>query len=245
MSTLRLLPGIPAEVVVHDELTDCPYLPGRVARLPMRLPVRPLRHDELDERLRAGDRRQGLLLYRPSCPECNACEPIRVHVASFRPGRTARRVLRRGDRTLRTELGPALVDERRVELYNLHRLERGLAFGPAIDAEGYRAFLGLSCCDSFEIRYYLDDVLVGVALTDRSETALSAVYCYYDPSLERLSPGSYSILKQLELCRHWQLTWLYLGLYVQGCRAMQYKIRWLPHERRVDGRWQRHASGSS
>ena len=239
VSTMRLVPGIPAEVVVHDEPTECPYLPDRVARLPMRLPIRPLGRDELDVRLAAGDRRQGMLLYRPSCPACEACEAIRVDVAAFRPGRTQRRVLARGERRLRVELGPPVADERRVELYNLHRAGRGLATGPPIDVEAYRAFLGLTCCDSFELRYHDGESLVGVALTDRSSSALSAVYCFYDPACERLSPGTFSILQQIELCRRWELPWLYLGLYVSDCAAMKYKARWLPHERRIDGVWQR------
>ena len=76
-------------------------------------------------------------------------------------------------------------------------------------------------------------------MTDRGERAMSAVYCYYDPSLPKLSLGTYSILKQLELCQRWDLDWLYLGLYIEGCDAMSYKARFQPHERLVDGTWTR------
>ena len=203
----------------------------------MRLPVRALSRQELDRKLEAGDRRQGLLLYRPTCPSCDACEPIRIDVQRFAPSRSHRRVLARAERKLVVELGPPLVDERRAELYNLHRDGRDLAHGPPIDVEGYRAFLGQTCCDSFEQRFLAGDTLIGVAITDRSATALSAVYCYFDPAYERLSPGTFSILKQIELCRRWGLSHLYLGLYVRGSRPMQYKVRWLPHERRLDGEW--------
>jgi arginine-tRNA-protein transferase len=76
-----------------------------------------------------------------------------------------------------------------------------------------------------------------VALVDRAEDALSAVYCYYDPTYGSLSLGTYSILKQIELCRSWGLRYLYLGLYIAGSEHMRYKARFLPHERLLDGRW--------
>jgi arginine-tRNA-protein transferase len=128
------------------------------------------------------------------------------------------------------------LDETRVELSNRHKQLRELGDGE-IDLAGYRQFLVMTCCESFEIRYMLDDKLVGVALADRSTDALSAVYCFYDPSYEELSLGTYSILKQVELCRTWGLRYLYLGLYIGDCERMRYKARFLPHERLLDGRW--------
>ena len=79
----------------------------------------------------------------------------------------------------------------------------------------------------------------GVAIADRASDALSAVYCFYDPDRGALSLGTYSILKQIALCRSWGLRYLYLGLYVGDCNAMRYKARYMPHERLVAGVWQR------
>ncbi|HEX6765045.1 MAG TPA: arginyltransferase [Polyangiaceae bacterium] len=232
----RILPGSPPEVVVYDEPHACPYVAGRVAILPLRVPARQLFGSELDERLRAGDRRQGMFLYRTACPACRACEPIRLHVDEFSPSRTQRRVLARGDREISIEVGAPMADDRRVELYNRHKVLRGLGDGE-IDLAGYREFLVMTCCDSFEMRYRKGGRLVGVALVDRGATALSAVYCFYDPDHERSSLGTYSILKQVELCRSWRLAHLYLGLFIDDCDRMRYKARFLPHERLVAGRW--------
>ncbi|MCB9617314.1 MAG: arginyltransferase [Sandaracinus sp.] len=228
----------PPELLVYDAPEPCPYLEGRVARMPLRLPVRELEPRELDARLARGDRRHGALFYRPSCPSCRACEAIRLS-ASYTPTRTQARVLRRGRRELRVEIGPPTVSEERLRLYDAHRFGRGLAkeVSTPIDAESYQRFLVDRACDSFELRYYLGERLVGVAVTDRGASSLSAVYCYYDPSLARLSLGTYSILEQLELCRREGLEHLYLGLYISGCDAMAYKARFLPHERLVGGRW--------
>jgi arginine-tRNA-protein transferase len=235
---LRILPSSPPELVVFNQDQPCLYLHERVARLPLRLPARRLERFELDRRLAEGDRRQGYVLYRTECPSCSACEPIRLDVNHYQPTRTQKRLLRRGDQALTVHIASPACDRNHVALYNKHKRLRALLDGqPPIDAEGYRNFLVSSCCDSFEIRYYLKEELVGVAITDRAETALSAVYCYYDPEQPQFGLGTYSILKQLELCRRWGLRYLYLGLYIAECRAMRYKATFLPHERLLKGEW--------
>jgi len=240
MDTPARLPGAPPEWLVWNETSRCPYLADQTARLPLRLPMRRLKPGEFGARLAAGDRRQGLLLYRPDCPSCTACEPIRLDAHAFEPSRTQRRILARGDATLRTLIGRPGMTPDKVALYNRHKLERGLLTGDGlIDSEGYEQFLVESCTDTIELRYVLNGLLVGVAITDRAGDALSAVYCFYDPGFARLSLGTYSILKQLAFCRQWGLRYLYLGLYVAGSRAMAYKARFLPHERLVDGAWRR------
>ena len=253
----RLLDGHPPELLVYDEDTNCPYLANRVARLPMRLPTRPLTAAEFSERLHAGDRRQGLVLYRPNCPDCTACEAIRIDVEQFVPNKTQRRVHRRGQQSFRVEIGEPTLSADRVALYNKHKIGRELmGEGDPIDETGYGAFLVDSCTVSLELRYYVVEPdgaprlparLGGVAVVDRGSDALSAVYTYFDPELSLLSPGVFSILEQVELCKRWGLRWLYLGLFVGDCPSMAYKARYLPHERLLDGRWvvfDRRADGS-
>lgn len=234
----RVFASAPPELVVYDEPMACPYLPGQRARLPMRLPTRWLTATEFDSRLQAGDRRQGVLLYRTSCPACRACEPIRIDVEAFKEGRTPRRIFRRGQEKIDVEIGPPEFSLERLALYNLHKRGRGLASTEdAMDEPGYRAFLVETCCDTFEIRYRVAGELMGVAIVDRAATALSAVYFYFNPDFAALSPGVFSILKQLELCRRWGLKYLYLGFYIEACRSMAYKARYRPHERLIDGAW--------
>ena len=50
--------------------------------------------------------------------------------------------------------------------------------------------------------------------------------------------GTYSVLKQIELCKSWNLRYLYLGLYIAESERMKYKARFLPHQRLIDGTWQ-------
>lgn len=232
-----LIEGDPPEFLVHDQEEDCPYLPGQRSRFPFRFPMRPLRRDELAVRLAEGDRRNGPLLYRPSCAACVACRPIRIDVEAFQFRERHRRSLRQNDARLEVEVGPTRADAARVRLYNAHLLGRGLARGAPMDLDGYRQFLTESCCDTFEIRYRRDGALIGVAITDRASDSLSSVYCYYDPAHANLGLGTYSILKQVEYARAWGLRWVYLGLFVVGSAAMAYKATFLPHEQLVDGAW--------
>jgi arginine-tRNA-protein transferase len=229
-----------AEIIVLDEPEPCPYLPGETARLPLRLPLEKLSPAQFDARLAAGDRRSGPLLYTPHCPQCCACQSLRLDVNAFVPSRTQARVFKRGQSVFRAVVQTPRVDDQRLALYNRHRNQRDLVHGDPsqLDWEGYEQFLVISCCDTREIAYYHQDRLAMVAIIDVGHTSVSAVYTYFDPDLSRLSPGVYSVLYEIELCRAWRIRWLYLGYYVAGSRHMTYKATYRPHERRIDGQWQ-------
>ncbi len=232
-----------ATFIVYDELDRCPYLPGHVARLPLRVPARPLSAGELDGALEAGDRRQGVFLYRPTCPSCRACEAIRLPVLDFRPSATHRRILRRGDETFRLAVGTPVADEARATLYMRHKWERGLCTADDVDdrpdVDTYAAFLVETCCPSVEFTVWHGERLVAVAVADLGEDALSAVYCCFDPDYSRYSLGTYAILKQWQYCLSRRMSHLYLGLYVERSAHLAYKASFLPHERRIEGVWRR------
>lgn len=238
---------VPVELMVYEELTPCPYLPEQIACMPLRLPVRMLLADELDVRLVQGDRRHGMLLYRPTCPSCRACEAIRIPVDRFKPGKTHRRILAANDKRIRIELDAPSTSRHRVQLYEKHLAGRRLRAGDddPMSLGRYRQFLADTCCGTLEISYWLGQRLVGIAITDVGKVSLSAHYTYYDPEFSGWSLGTYSILKQLELARGKGLAYLYLGLYVEGNAHMRYKARYLPHERLIGGVWQRFDKGGA
>jgi arginyl-tRNA--protein-N-Asp/Glu arginylyltransferase len=228
-----------SDILVWDGLEPCPYLRDRKARMPLRLPSRRLTPSEVDARLANGERRLGALWYRTACPTCSACIPLRLDVRRFTPPRWGRRVLRRGDARFQLRTGPPSADRSRLALHNKHLIERGLASArvQGIDADMYYGHFVTTTCDTLEMSYEVDGRLVMVAITDRGQESLSAVYCYYDTDFAQLSPGSYSILKQWQLCRQWGLRYLYLGFYIADSPRMRYKARFVPHERLIDGVW--------
>ena len=229
---------LPPEIIVFDEPHVCSYLPGRIARLPYRRPVEKLTPEQFDQRLAEGDRRSGVFLYRTECPACRACEPIRLDVERFRPDATQRRMLRRGNEQLTVRTGWPVIDGERVRLFNLHREVRGLASGDSpIDEQSYAEFLTDTCCQTIELSYWHSGRLVAVAIADAGRISLSAVYCFYDPNFRLLSLGTYSVLRQVALCRASGRRYLYLGFFIAPSPHMSYKAGFRPHQRLVNGSW--------
>lgn len=228
----------PHDIVIIDETEPCPYLKGQIARMPLRMPVKLITPDDADRRLAAGHRRTGEFVYQTNCPRCRACEPIRIKIDEFQFRRSHRRVLKRGDQNLTQTIGPLRANQERVDLFNKHRTLRQLAKSESeIDLEEYAWGFVRSCFDSFEIAYRLNNRLICLAVCDRGKTSLSAVYTFYDPDLKTESLGTYSILKQIQWCRQQGFEYLYLGYYVEGCIPMEYKAKFLPNQRLIDGHW--------
>lgn len=228
----------PNEIIVYDSVDECPYLPKTMARMPLRRPMAKLTGAQFDQRMREGDRRYGRFLYRTACGECQACEPIRIPVREFQPNKTQRRTLARGNSQILTVVQQPIVDEQHVELYNLHSDRKGLnSHAKTTSAYDYKMFLADSCCDTLEFSYYLDEKLIGVSIADRGSSCLSAVYCFYDLDHAKLSPGTFSVLKQIEKCADWNLEFLYLGYYIAENCHMNYKSLFYPHQRLINGEW--------
>lgn len=227
------------EEIIHDGLEPCPYLPERVARMPLRRQLRELTPEEFDESLAGGDRRVGRMLYRTACPSCQACEPIRVVVQEFQPTRSQRRVRRR-NADVTVSIGPARFDEERLALYNRHKLERGLSTsGQPMRRLGYEAWFVRTCTRTVEFSYRVDGRLAGVSILDLGARDASSVYFFFDPDEHRRSLGVFSVLTEVEWMRRAGGRYYYLGLYVADCRHLSYKANYHPHERRVGGVWVR------
>jgi len=125
-----------------------------------------------------------------------------------------------------------------VALFNQHRDGRGLTGGDGpLDEQSYAEFLTDSCCPTIELSYWDRQQLVGVAIADAGRESLSAVYCFYDPSFRALSLGTYSILRQVALCRQTDRRYLYLGFFIAESPHMSYKASFRPHQRLVGGEW--------
>ena len=178
-------PRIPASLPILSVLENehpCSYLPNRTANMPLFVPQRHVTNEEFDHMLEHGMRRSGNFAYYTACQGCEACEPVRVDVTKFRWTDSMRRVLNRGDRLLRTEVGSPDFSEERLELFNRHRMQRGLEQGDGEYAPyDYQGFLVSTCCEStYELRFSLDGVLVGLSVIDLGATGISAVYTYFD-----------------------------------------------------------------
>ena len=224
--------------VLWDQIEPCPYREGEEARLPLRLPIGPLTPPQFDACLAAGDRRSGRMLYRTRCPSCVGCEPLRVPVAQFRPNKSQRRAWTKNAAEVRLSVGPPVVDEVRLSLFNRHKLERGLSHrGEPLSETAYLSWLVDTCVDTREFAYSIDDRLVAVSILDCGQTSVSSVYHYFDPGESGRSLGVFSAMAELAWAQAQGFTWYYLGFYVSDCQHLKYKADYRPHERRIAGAW--------
>jgi arginine-tRNA-protein transferase len=205
----------------------CPYLPGMAAEYEEFLT------DWLDPReylefLSLGFRRSGRLVYRPICSTCSECRQIRIKVDSFTPDKSMRRELRRNqDVTL--SIGRPEPTGEKYEIYRRY-LEYQHDGTMSSRPESYVSFLYDSPTETIELVYREGQKIIGISIADLVPDGISSVYMYFDPMYARRSPGTYSILREIELCREWKLPYYYLGYYVSGCRKMKYKARFKPYE---------------
>ncbi|MEO1528383.1 MAG: arginyltransferase [Planctomycetota bacterium] len=223
-------------VVLYDAIQECPYLQGQIARMPLEHPRTPLSHDDLDRLLERGYRRTGTMFYRTHCPSCRECIPTRVDVTEFQPTRSMRRVLHRANRELEIEFREPRADHERVRLFNEHRLARRLSSDVAGTSD-YRDFLVSSCVETVELSFFKDGSLIGVAIVDVGKSSINAVYTCFAESAHRYSIGTLAILKQIEFAQASHRRYVYLGLFVADNAHLNYKARFLPQQRLLDGEW--------
>jgi arginine-tRNA-protein transferase len=216
---------------------ECPYLEDRTARTAFADPTALPDLRAQTQLAEAGFRRSGGILYRPRCPSCQACVPLRLAVDAFAPNRTQRRIAARNEDLVgsRVALSPTPEQLALFDRYQQARHPEGAMF--ADDAEHYLAFFasGFSSTAAYELR--LGDRLVAVMVVDHLLDALSAVYTYFDPELGSRSLGTYAVLWQIAAARRERLRWLYLGYLIEETRKMAYKAAFRPQQRLIAGEW--------
>ncbi|MDK9708426.1 MAG: arginyltransferase [Desulforhopalus sp.] len=187
--------------------------------------------------LAAGYRRNGNNLYNMYCRECAACIPIRLHPEEFSANRNQRRTLARNQDVVKalSPLQPTREEYLLCEkfLQTRYPRENNTAIGY------FRDFFVNSIVNSAELQYRVDGRLVGSAIIDIGYNWMNAVYFYFDPDESKRSLGTYNILCLIELCREWDIEFLYLGYFIPPVPAMSYKGSFHPHYLLVDNNWQR------
>lgn len=211
----------------------CPYLPDGEWKTDVLYALR-MPPDTYEKLLENGWRRSGCCFYQNTCRDCSSCIPIRVDVNRFRANRSQLRTLKR-NRDIRIERIPGIFDRRDYELYNKYCLSR---HGRSPEEEEYSRFLVHSPLATEIMRYRVGSHLVATAWIDILPDSISSVYCAYDPEFTQRSPGTLSILRQIELCQELQKPWLYLGFYVPASDTMHYKRNFQPCEMLIDQQWQ-------
>lgn len=229
--TIIAPPHQPVQQFFRSGPLPCPYIPGQIERkLFTRLmgPQAPTVNSSLS---RAGFRRSHDIVYRPVCPACTACVPVRVPVAAFTPDRTMRRLLSR-NADLSATLQPAVATTEQFSLFRRYQAARhGDSDMSRMTRDDFDAMVEEGQVDTrmIEVRA-ADGSLCAALLADCLDDGLSAVYSFFDPHQPRRSLGTWLILQTIEMCRREGLAYAYLGYWIAGSRKMAYKIRFKPLE---------------
>lgn len=223
----------------------CGYWPERTARDLVLDPRDPRLPQLYPLALSWGFRRSGDIVYRPHCGACRACVAVRVPVREFVPDRSQRRCLRRNADVEMRVVATERTDEQ-LALYQRYLAARHP--GGGMDDHGaaeYDQFLVGAWASGRFLEFRACGQLLAVAVTDRVEKALSAVYTFYDPDPDHAARGlgTLAILQQIAWARREQLEHLYLGYWIEGHRKMDYKRRFRPLETFTGRGWQRMESG--
>lgn len=181
--------------------------------------------------LERGWRRFGNYFFAPICEECVACISIRQDCSLFNFSKSHQRVLKQ---PIVTQIRRPWVSEAHLKLYDKYhqmmQTKKGWTHQNITLEVYYDTFVQGFLDFGYELDYYIENKLVGVAFMDIMEGAISGVYCYYDHDYARYSIGTYSILKQIQIAKSYNIRYLYPGYWIPNHISMGYKERFKPFE---------------
>ena len=208
-----------------DDLAPCSYLPGREKQFQYFLGTN-VSAEEISWLLARGWRKFGIYYFRPVCPTCRDCIPLRVQADDFSPSKSQRRILKKNS-AVEVRFGPREFSERAFEIYQDHSVNR---FGEEKSKKNFKASFYRPSCPGLQSEYYLAGEMVGLGFLDQGEDSLSSVYFVFDTNYSALGLGTFSILKEIEYAKTQELAYYYLGYYIEACGSMAYKNRFKPRE---------------
>ncbi|MBF0120800.1 MAG: arginyltransferase [Desulfobacterales bacterium] len=181
-----------------------------------------------------GYRRSGIIFYKNICPDCNGCMPIRVSTQNFSPSNSQKRVFKK-NQNIKIVCENVKFDEEAFELYKKYCNYR---HSSEKDKSVYIEFLIKSPIITQMMRYYVDEKLVGTGWIDILPDSVSSVYFIFDPDYSKRSLGVFSVLKEIELAKKLNKSWLQLGFWIHDNQKMSYKNLYKPHQLLINDVWQ-------
>jgi arginine-tRNA-protein transferase len=219
----------------------CPYLPGRTERKVFARLTGALAQPLNEALTHSGFRRSQSIAYRPACENCSACVSVRIVAEEFEFSRGQKRILRRNNDLIRTEVAAEATREQFALLRTY--LDSRHAGGGMSDMGlfDYVAMVEETPVNTQIIEYRRngrDRALIACALSDVLRDGLSMVYSFFHPGEDSRSLGTYMILDHVRAAKQAGLPYVYLGYWVRGSDKMDYKIRFSPLEALTQSGWE-------
>ena len=199
---------------------------------------------EFEYLLAHGMRHFGDYFFRPRCQDCYQCIPIRVRTDEFKPTRNQKRALS-SCKDVEVRIGDPRYTEEKFQLYLTHKKRFFSLQDDVEDKQNFRLSFYVNTPFGIEFEYYLDGKLLGVALADQTSQSFSAIYTFYQVPDNKMSLGTFSVLKQMEYALQNRIKYFYLGYYIAENSSLVYKARFRPNEVYLDREWRpfRNAEG--
>ena len=217
---------------VYTQPMPCPYIHDKMERR-LATDISSIRgqkcHNILAE---AGFRRSQHISYKPACPSCNACKPIRVLAKQFAWSKTQKRVFNRNKDLIKACVPPIATKEL-FELFKNYQMVRHNGGEMALmDYADFRGMLETSPINTSVITYRskISLELVGAVLLDEQRDGYSAVYSFFDCLQKKRSMGTFIILDLIDDLQPKNLDHLYLGYWIAQSKKMSYKANFGPAE---------------
>ncbi len=219
-------------VLLQPSAEQCPYLEELIA-IHENLLIKELENDDVDTLLRSGFRHFGEFFFRPICAHCRSCVSLRIPVQQYSLTPSVKRLFKRNEGfTVQLE-SPVLAPE----MFALYRQHKKRFKEINTHPESYEIF-GKSFFHPYPFSYILTirdgEKLVAVSHLDITDNAMSAIYCYYDETYARYSPGKYAVYQEIQIAKSWGIRWLYLGFYIEKNRHTKYKMLFRPNQVMVE-----------
>jgi leucyl-tRNA---protein transferase len=226
---------------------ECSYIPNRQARSQVATPAHLIHADVYGDLVSNGFRRSGLYTYRPYCDGCKSCIACRVEVTQFKAKRYQQRAFHK-HQDLVVKIGHLGYFEDHYELYLKYQQQRHQGGGMDFDDEDqYKQFLLQSKVNTRLIEFRdgpqasEPGKLRMVSIIDIIQDGLSAVYTFFDTTVQNASYGTFAIMWQIQQAKELGLPYVYLGYYIQESPKMSYKANFEPLEILVDSQWHLHS----
>ncbi len=150
--------------------------------------------------------------------------PLRIDLAAFRFSKSHRRLLRQ-NADLKIHLAPAAVDAAREEMFQRHKTRFTSNIPETLRDFMPEADPASAPCECREIQVWERDRLIAISYLDLGHEMASSVYAIFEPDAAKRSPGTFTLLQEIEFARATRRRFLYLGYATVEPSHYDYKKR--------------------
>jgi len=221
-------------IFLKELKTECPYIKNKKFTSE-NVFVESVSAEDLCTLLQKGYRHFGKYFFRPICKNCHRCIPLRIPVEGYKISKSAKKLINQ-NKEIQITLNEPAPDRESFNLYCRHKEK----FDRPVQeqyADYIRSFFAPLAFNK-QITMTYKDKIICISHIDITKELISAVYCYYDTSMDKASLGTYAIIQELIIAKQLGVPYLYLGYYIEESPHMRYKKRFRPNQALIkEGNW--------